>query len=183
MSGKVKFIIAAGFALAVSSVSYGQNPSTAATVALNATLAEALTVTATPATLAISLVSGGTSPAAGPVTINTSWVLKSSRANVSVLGYLSSAAAALSDGAGDNIPSSEVLGSVNAGTYTAFTGNAANGIGLAGASLPIGTTAITATNRSGSRSDSLNLEVNLTNQPQLPAAAYTGTLNLQAVAY
>ena len=189
MSGKVKFLIAAGLALAVSSVSYGQNlNSTAANVTLNATLAESLTVSTTVTTLPITLVAGGVSTATTPFTINTAWVLKSGagRGNVQVVSYLGSSTAALTDGSGDNIPASAVSGQINgAGGFSAYTGGASNGIGLAAATLPIGTTAITSANRNGSRSDTLSLKVDLStgSLPQLPAASYTGTLSLQAVAY
>lgn len=185
MFGKVKFVLAAGLALAVSSISYGQNlNSTAATVALNATLAESLTVSASANTLSIPLTAGAKSAPAGPLTITTAWVLKGTRNNVQLVSYLSSSTAALSDGT-NNIPASAVQGQVNSGTYNAYTNGASNGIGLAGATLNIGTTAITNTNRNSSRTDTLNIEVDLStgSLPQLPASTYTGTLNLQAVAY
>jgi hypothetical protein len=41
---------------------------------------------------------------------------------------------------------------------------------------------LTATNQTASRTDNLVLEIDLSSQPQLPAGAYTGTLNLQAQA-
>lgn len=186
MSGKVKFLMAAGLALVVSATGYAQNPSTAATVALNAVLAESVTVVPSVTTLNVPLTAGAVSAPAGPFNIKTSWVLAANHSNVQVLGYLTSTTAALTDGAGDNIPSSAVLGKVNGGNFTAFTGGASNGIGLAGATLPIGTTTnINGANRNSSRTDTLSLEIDLSTGalPQLPAATYGGTLNLQAVAY
>jgi hypothetical protein len=118
----------------------------------------------------------------------TSWIMKGSRSSVTLTGYFSSATAALT-GTGSspaNIPTSEVLGQVTTGTptsFTAFTQTPATGaLGTAGASLVLFTQAISGTNRAASRNDNLNLEINLTNQPQLPADTYTGTLNLQAQA-
>jgi hypothetical protein len=184
MFAKVKFLVAAGLALAVST-SYAQNPSTAATVTLNAVLAESLTVVPSVANLNVPLTVGAVSAPAGPFNVKTSWVLAANRGTVTVLGYLTSATAALSDGSGNNIPASAVLGKVNSGTYAAFTSGADHGIGLAAASLPLGTTAITNANRNSNRTDTLALEIDLStgSLPQLPAATYTGTLNLQAVAY
>ncbi len=159
--------------------------SNTASVVLKATLGESLTVAATPSTVAIPLVSGGTATGTSPVAITTSWVLSSTRSTVTLVGYFASSSAALTDGAAtpDNIPSSEVLGQVTTGTptsFTAFTQTAP--IGAAGAGLTLFTQSLSATNRATNRTDNLNLEINLASQPQLPAGSYTGTLNIQAQA-
>jgi hypothetical protein len=159
--------------------------SNTASVALNATLGESLTVAATPSTVAIPLVSGATAAGTSPVAITTTWVLSASRTAVTLVGYFSSATAALTDGAAtpDNIPASEVLGQVTTGTptsFTAFTQTAP--LGAAGAGLTLFTQALTGANRTANRTDNLNLEINLAAQPQLPAGSYTGTLNIQAQA-
>ncbi|MGA3222698.1 MAG: hypothetical protein ABSC65_02995 [Acidobacteriaceae bacterium] len=159
--------------------------SNTASVALKATLGESLTVAATPSTVAIPLVSGGTATGTSPVAITTNWVLSASRTAVTLVGYFSSATAALTDGAAtpDNIPASEVLGQVTTGTptsFTAFTQTAP--LGAAGAGLTLFTQALTETNRTANRTDNLNLEINLAAQPHLPAGSYTGTLNIQAQA-
>ena len=186
MHVKVKFLVAAGLALAFSSAGYAANlNSTAATVTLNATLAESLTVTPTVSNLNIALVPGAKSAASANVGITTTWVLGASRGNVQVVSYLGSASAALSDGT-NNIPASAVYGIVNSGTAAAYTNGQSNGIGLAGATLNIGApTAITTANRNSSRTDTLALQVDLStgSLPQLPASTYIGTLNIQAVAY
>ena len=84
------------------------------------------------------------------------------------------------------IPSSEIYGQVTTGaptTFTAFTQTTTGGaLGVSGASLVLFTDTISGTNRNLTRSDNLNLEINLTSQPQLPSDTYTGTLNLQAQA-
>ena len=89
--------------------------SNTASVALNATLGESLTVAATPSTVTILLVSGRTALGSSPVTITTTWNLRAGRAAVTLVGYFSSATAALTDGAAtpSNIPSSEVLGQID----------------------------------------------------------------------
>ena len=159
--------------------------SNTASVALNATLGESLTVAATPATVNIPLVSGGTAAGSSPVAITTTWVLSASRTAVTLVGFFSSAAAALTNGASTptNIPASEVLGQVTTGsptTFTAFTQTAP--LGPAGAGLLLFNQSLTATNRTANRTDNLNLEINLAGQPQLPSGTYTGTLNIQAQA-
>jgi hypothetical protein len=165
--------------------------SNTATVTLQATLSESLTVTAAPTSgsnVTFALVSGGTATGSAPVAMTTSWVMKGSRSSVTLTGYFASATQALG-GTGSSpayIPSSEVLGQVTTGaptTMTAFTQTPGTGaLGTAGASLVLFTQAISSTNRAASRNDNLNLEINLTSQPQLPADTYTGTLNLQAQA-
>jgi len=159
--------------------------SNTATVSLTATLGESLTVAATPTAVTFPLVSGGTAAGNVPVAVTTTWILSGSRTSVTLVGYFASATAALSNAGPPvvNIPTSEVLGQVTTGTpttFTAFTQTAP--LGPAGAGLTLFTQAITGTNRAANRSDNLNLEINLTSQPQLPAGTYTGTLNLQAQA-
>src|SRR5271169_3407697 len=73
--------------------------SNTASVALNATLGESLTVAATPAAVNIPLVSGGTAAGSSPVAITTTWVLSASRSAVTLVGFFSSATAALTNGA------------------------------------------------------------------------------------
>jgi hypothetical protein len=165
--------------------------SNTATVTLQATLGESLTVTAAPTSgsaVNFALVAGGTATGSAPVAMTTSWVMKGSRSSVTLTGYFASSTQSLA-GTGSSpayIPSSEVLGQVTTGaptTFTAFTQTPGTGsLGTAGASLVLFTQAISGTNRAASRNDNLNLEINLSSQPQLPADTYTGTLNLQAQA-
>jgi len=175
----------AAFACAASPIAFGQLNSNTATVALTATLGESLTISATPNAVSFALVQGGAAAGSAPVAITTTWLLLPTRANLVLDGYFASAAAALTDGATtpDNIPTSAVLGKVTTGTpttFTAFTGTAA--LGPAGAGLTLFTLPLTITNRAGTRTDNLNLEINLAALPQLPAGSYTGTLTLQAQA-
>ena len=166
-------------------VAQAQLNSNAATVTLNATLGEALTVSASPSTVNFTLVQGGVAVGSTAVAIQTTWLLLPTRANLVLDGYFSSATAALTDGATtpDNIPTSAVLGQMTTGTpttFTAFTQTAA--LGPAGAGLTLFTVPLTLLNRAGTRTDNLNLEINLSGLPQLPAGSYTGTLTLQAQA-
>jgi hypothetical protein len=172
-------------AFGLSATGYGQITSNTATITLNATLAESLTIAATPTTVNFTLVKGSTATGSSAVAITTTWLLLPTRANLVLDGYFASAAAALTDGATtpDNIPTSAVLGQVTTGSptsFTAFTQSAA--LGPTGAGLTLFTVPLTALNRAGTRTDNLNLEINLSSLPQLPAGSYTGTLTLQAQA-
>jgi hypothetical protein len=182
----IKLAIAAGLAAMVSPAAFCQAlDSSPATVSLTATLSESLTISATPAAVNFSLVSGGTATGSAPVAIKTTWVLSSSRSSVTLTGWFSSATQALSSGGATPvyIPTSEVLGQVNSGTFNAFTQSpAAGALGVAGASLALFTQSVTTANVSANRTDNLNLEINLASQPQLPAGTYDGTLNLEAQA-
>jgi hypothetical protein len=187
--GNVNCLFAVALVVFMSSApAFGQLNSNTATVALTATLGESLTVSATPATASIALVSGAAATTTAPVAMTTTWVMNRNRATVTLVGYFASATAALTDGGSpaNNIPTTEVSGQVGTGTFSPFTGSGVGTggtqVGVAGASLTMFTQAISNTNRSGTRSDNLNLKIDLTGQPQLPAGTYTGTLNLQAQA-
>jgi hypothetical protein len=98
-----------------------------------------------------------------------------------VHAYFASAAAALTGG-GNNIPSSAFFIADNGGSSTALTNSVA--FGGANAGLQLANVAITGANRASSRTDVMAFNINLTGGtlPQLPAATYTGTLNIQAQA-
>ncbi len=179
-------LFAALAAISLAPRAFAQLNSNTVTITLNATLAESISVSATPTTVSFTLVAGGTATGNSAVAITTTWVLASSRANVVLDGYFATAAAALSGSASPvvNIPSSEVYGLMSTGsptTYTAFTANTA--LGPTGAGLLLFTQALSSTNRNANRTDNLSLQINLSAQPQLPAASnYTGSLFLQAQA-
>ena len=113
---------------------------------------------------------------------DTTWVLKPGRTAVGVYAYFAAAATALTDGAGNNIPSSAFFIADNAGPSTALVNTVPFGGALAG--LQLANVAITGANKSASRNDVMAFNINLTGGtlPQLPAATYTGTLNIQAQA-
>jgi hypothetical protein len=152
--------------------------SNVATVNLNAVLAESLTVAAAPGLVNFALVGSGTSNGSNQVVIDTTWALNTTRTNVSVYAYFSSAAAALTDGAGNDIPSANVNGSVNGGAFSAFTGASP----FSGASaITVASQAVGAGTFNSTRSDTLDLQIDTTGLG-LPAATYTGVLNIQAQA-
>jgi len=168
-----------GLALVMSQASSAQAiNSNNATVALNAVLAESLTVSAAPATVNFTLVPSGTVNGSAPVAITTTWALSKARTSMKVFAYFTSANA-LTDGVGDNIPTANVLGAVNAGAPAPFTG----GAGPFGVnSIQVYTQTITGAGPfSATRSDNVALQINTTGLG-LPSGTYTGTLNIQAQA-
>jgi hypothetical protein len=177
---KKSWIVVSAFFMALVFVpaSHAQLNSNNATVNLNAPLAETLTVAAGPATVNFALVPNGTANGSAPVSITTTWTLARTRTSVKLYAYFSSANA-LTDGSGDNIPTANVTGSVNGGAaaaFTAVTPFAANG-------MTVFTQAIggAGTFNSSHGPDTIALTINTTGLA-LPAATYTGVLNVQAQA-
>lgn len=145
---------------------------------LNATLTTSLTLSAAPGNVNFTLVPNGIANGSATVGIKTNWTLQTLISTVTVWAYFSNATSALSDGAGDNIPSSSVLGSPNGGAFTAFTTTSPFGVG---SSLQVSRFAVLGLGFAGTRTDTLNLQINTTGL-NLPAATYTGVLHIQAQA-
>ena len=100
----------------------------AQTIALNANLAESLTLTLSANTVNFTLSAGSaTNAGSAGITATTKWTLAAGRNSVGVYAYFGSATAALTDGAGDNIPSSAFFIADNAGPSTALTNTVAFG--------------------------------------------------------
>lgn len=151
-------------------------------VNLNAVAAQTLTVAVTSgSTVNFTLAQGAA--AAGDVAsaISTSWNLNPGLTGaVSLFGYFDTPSAALTDGTYD-IASTYVEGRMTTGavaTFTAFTQT--NAVGPANGSLLLFTENITGVNKISSRSDNLDLQINLTASPTVPASTYTGVLRIQA---
>ena len=157
---------------------HAQLSSNIAGVNLAANLTSSLTVTASPGLVNFVLLPSGVSTGSTAVNVNTSWTLSPSVGAVTTYAYFTSAAAALSDGAGDNIASSSVSGSVNGGAFTAFTGASPF---AAASGVMISTIRILGNNKSGNQTNTLNMRINTTGL-NLPAANYTGVLTIQAQA-
>jgi hypothetical protein len=169
-------------ALATTMASAQALNSGAQTIALNATLAESLTLTLSGNAVNFTLAAGSpTNAGSTNITATTAWVLKPGRTAVGVYAYFANAAAALTDGT-NNIPSSAFFIADNAGPSTALTSTVA--FGAANAGLVLANVPITGANKSANRTDNMAFNINLTGGtlPQLPASTYTGTLNIQAQA-
>jgi hypothetical protein len=119
-----------------------------------------------------------------PVVIQTTWSVNPGQTNtVNLVAYFSIPAQALVGGI-TQIPSSRVEARMATGiptAYTAITQNAFGGIGTAGGSLRLFGVNISGANKNASRTDNLDLRLNLVGFPTLPAGAYAGVLNLRAV--
>jgi hypothetical protein len=158
--------------------------------------AQVISLAATaPSTLTVTVTSGAIQTIAGvsdnavnnfpsPVVIQTSWNLNPGQTNtVNLVAYFTLPAQALV-GATAQIPSSRVLGRMTTGlptSFTAITQNGIGGVGSAGGSLGLYSVTIGGANRASTRTDNLDLQLNLTGFPALPAGAYAGVLNLRLV--
>ncbi|HEU5042353.1 MAG TPA: hypothetical protein VFT84_16105 [Gemmatimonadales bacterium] len=118
-----------------------------------------------------------------PVVIVTQWNVNPGQTNtVNLMAYFTTPAQALVGGA-VQIPSSRVRGRMTTGlpvAFTAFTQNAVGGIGTVGGSLRLFSQAITGINKNSSRTDNLDLQLDLVGTALAPGT-YTGTLNIRAV--
>ena len=177
----LRVVTLAVLVIGMTSLASAQLNSAAQPIALNATLAESLTINLSSSTVNFTLAAGSpTNAGSTNVTATTAWVLSPGRNKVVVDAYFATAAAALTDGAGNNIPSSAFFISDNGGASTALVNTVA--FGGANAGLQLANVAITAANKSANRTDTMAFNINLSALTQLPAAAYTGTLNIQAQA-
>ncbi|HZQ19727.1 MAG TPA: hypothetical protein VFA90_13490 [Terriglobales bacterium] len=164
-----------------STMSAAQLNSGAQTIALNAKLTESLTLTLSANAVNFTLAAGSAANAGSTnVTATTAWVLQPGRTAVGVYAYFASSAAALTDGAGDNIPSADFYIADNGGASTALTSTVA--FGPANAGMQLANVPITGANKNASRTDTMAFNINLSTLGQLPANTYTGTLNIQAQA-
>jgi len=184
--GSALRVIARGlsFCLPVLALLLGGTPAHAqlnsgvAGVNLAANVTTFLKVTASPGTVNFALVRNGTANGSATITVNTSWTVNFLIGTVKTYAYFTSPVAALTDGAGDNIPPSSVTGSVNGGAFGAFTGATP----FSGASgMQLSSTTIFLFNVSGNHTDTLNMRISTTGL-NLPAANYTGVLTIQAQA-
>jgi hypothetical protein len=119
-----------------------------------------------------------------PVAVTTAWDVNPGQTNtVNLVAYFTTPAQALV-GTTAQIPSSRVLGRMTTGlpvAFTAITQNGLGGVGTVGGSLRLFAQNISGPNKNSSRTDNLELQINLTGFPTLAPGLYTGTLNLKAV--
>jgi hypothetical protein len=179
--GRIATVLALGLAVLAGRSQAQVLNSGAKTITLQAVLTDSITVSLSGNAVNFNLAPGSANnPGSLGITATTSWTLKPSVGNLNLYAFFSSSAAALTDGAGDNIPSADFLISDNAGPFTALTNTVP--FGGANAGLQVSSIKIIGTNKSGSRTDLMNFNINLSTLPQLPAGTYTGTLTIQAQA-
>lgn len=132
-----------------------------------------------------SIVDNAINPFPAPVRLQTSWnVNPGLTGTVEVVAYFLDATTALDAGGGRRIAPARVEGRMATGlpvAFTPFTGLAIGGVGTAGATLRLVSERITGLNRAATRTDDLDLRLNLVGQPALPAGTYAGTLYIRAV--
>ena len=117
-----------------------------------------------------------------PVVIITQWNVNPGQTNtVNLMAYFSTPAQAMVGSV--QIPSSRLRGRMATGlpvAFTPFTQNAVGGVGTVGGSLRLFSQIITGINKNSSRTDNLDLQLDLTGMVLAPGT-YTGTLNIRAV--
>lgn len=153
----------------------------ASTISLNAVLNDSISVTLSSNAVNFNLTQGsGSNPGSTSVTATTTWLLRPNVGSLKVYAFFASSASALTDGAGNNIPSADFQISNNGGAFNALTSTVP--FGGANAGLQLSSTTILGNNRKGTRTDLMNFNINLVPLPTLPAGTYTGTLTIQAQA-
>ncbi len=153
----------------------------ASTITLQAVLTQSLSLTLSGNAVNFNLTAGSAAnPGSTSITATTTWTLRPSVGSLKVYAFFSNSASALTDGAGNNIPSTDFQISNNGGAFTALANTVP--FGGANAGLQLSSTPILGNNRTGTRNDVMNFNINLAPLPNLPAGGYTGTLTIQAQA-
>ena len=151
-------------------------------VTLQATMSSALTIVIpSGSSMNFTLFQGALANGSVAAAIRSSWSVNPGKVGtIRLYGYFSTPSAALA-GPTYNIASSYVEGRMTTGlpaTYTPFTQT--NPVGPAGGSLLLFSETITGVNKNKTRNDNLDVRINLTASPVVPAGTYTGTLRIQA---
>lgn|SRR5262249_21484427 len=155
--------------------------SAASTITLNAVLSQSVTLTLTANAVNFNLTGGSANnPGSTSITATTTWTLKPSVGSLKVFAFFANSASALNDGAGNSIPSADFQISNNGGAFNPLTNTVP--FGGANAGLQLSSTPILGNNKTGTRNDVMNFNINLAPLPNLPAGTYTGTLTIQAQA-
>ena len=159
--------------------SKAQTSSNAAAVTMSFAVESSLTVAASPSSIVFSPTDARHATASAPIAVTTSWNLAVGGGNVFTVAYFSTNTAALTNGT-LNIPTSNILASINGGTATACTRAdvnvaAANPGGICPEIFAgIGVTA------QGTHSDTILLS--LSSGTDFPAASYAGTITISTQA-
>lgn len=132
-----------------------------------------------------SITDGGPTAFPLPVQLQTTWSLNPGlTGSVNLVAYVLDPSAALAASPTARIPSSQLQGRMTTGlptAFTSFTGAPVGGVGTAGGTLRLFQENVTGSNRNRTRTDALDLRIDRTGQPILPAGTYTGTIYIRAV--
>jgi hypothetical protein len=159
----------------------GATLSNVSNVTLIAKKSSALTVAITSgSSMNFTLLQGAIANGSSAAAITSSWSVNPGQVGtVRLYAYFTTASAALT-GATTNIASTYVEGRMTTGAPTTYTPiTQTNPVGPAGGSLLLFSETITGVNKNKTRVDNLDLRINLTSSPALPAGTYTGTLHIQ----
>jgi hypothetical protein len=140
-----------------------------------------ITLSATPASVSITLTPHGSALATSPISIQ-SYMVIGVLSTVKLYAYFPTTSA-LTSASGDSIPSSAVYGQCSTGTPTSFTAFTQTSPYAAGSSLAIYEMDNVLAALGYSRTDTLSLKIDLSGLPQQPAGSYSGTLILEAQAF
>ncbi len=167
----------------VSMVPSGSAALTSASAAVNlvAVLPPTLGVSISTLNLQIAILDTGQRSAVVAVPVTSSWTLSSSANAVELVGYFESPQRALTDATGNAVPSRRVLGAINAESMRPFVDTAS--IGTPGASRILFRQAVSRLNLTGSRTDTLKVQVDSVADLGIPKGQYTGTLHLRVISY
>jgi hypothetical protein len=115
------------------------------------------------------------------VPVTSYWTVNGATSAVELIGFFDSPANALRDEKGNSIPSGRVLGAIEGEKPQAF--DETDTIGTPGASHRFFLQHISRSNVSGSRTDTLGIQVDRVADLGRPAGNYSGVLHLRLVAY
>jgi hypothetical protein len=153
--------------------------SSTSTVQLSYVVGESISVAGAPPSLVFA---GSPIPTTGSLTITTSWVLAPTRVRLDTNLFFATPTAALTNGGGSNIPSSEVFANINGGNYSACNTNPASdvaSVAVTGGTCNVGFGGTVATlGVTGTHTDVFILQ--LQGFGTLNAGTYTGQLNIVA---
>jgi hypothetical protein len=152
-----------------------------AVVALTYVVPESITVTGVPVNATFA---PGATPTTGTINVTTTWTLASGHTSLNTNLYFTTPTAALSNGAGGNIPTSDIFANMDGGTFDNCTQPVTPGIPstVAGATCNAGfglNAAQLATQLSGTATHAFQLQLQGLSAT-LPAGTYTGVLNIAA---
>lgn len=149
---------------------------------LTMSVGESITIIPPSQTVTLNYTSGATSTPPSTFQVTTLWQLASTHTTMHINWWFASSTAALSAGAGANIPASQVFSNINGGAYSdcahasdplvpsAVNGSTCN-VGLV---IPL-----TAANYAAQETDTIGVELQGLSLA-LPSGTYNGVLNIQA---
>ena len=154
--------------------------SPSASIALCAVLPPTLTLNVSILYLKVPIARTNVGSPVISVPVTSSWRLNASASAVQLIAFFETRNEALVDVHGYKVPSSRVLGGINADSMQPFVEGAA--VGTPGASRILFRQPISPQNVTGSRTDNLQLQIAPINDLNLPKGIYSGTLHLRLVA-